>query len=677
MRRRAAALLLIAGTAFAAPVGAQPTPPASSAATPAPAAQNKATDSDGSQPSGAARNGNGISSPPEYRDNLIEGGALEADIWTGEIPESDARGLPRGLRLDGIYSRLSRNGESSTRYGAGVGAFLATPDYGAWTFEGVFGNSEDSSVATLWQRDMPFEGGWRATNGAGNLNSPAIDLSRFQPRWFLPSSPMLGALTEWRDAAGTQLTAGAGEPGVYTGLYVPGFKRLGGTLSTAGGQWTLNRNMTAGLQYAGASDVTSILQPQDNAREFSTRSWFGATSWQDATRRLQFNALGSHNSVDGSHTGGWADAFIQDGRYGHGFGAFYLGSNLVWGNQPVGSDTRGAYYRVNYASRQWLWDATVDYAVPVGDGQFDATTFVSGSTRYQFWQDLSFGAGGNARFDRNDAWSAFAFVENTLPWVINRTQVYTARNDPKREYAVTLNQTWNVPAGMRLSTSQLIGRYDDRDDSSDQLGLALIGGGDVSRDLSIDANVQWTRSSGAAQPTTLIGNLGFTWRLLPDLALLGTLYRSQTRSDVPLQIVSPIDAIARPEEARINDRGALLILRYESRAGSMAAPLGGMTGGGAGRISGIVFLDGNDDGRLAAGEQGAANVTVILDGRYSVRTDAQGRFEFPAVAAGPHGVMVMPDNLPLPWMLVNDGRAEFDVPVRGTVTLDIPAQRMR
>jgi hypothetical protein len=70
-------------------------------------------------------------------------------------------------------------------------------------------------------------------------------------------------------------------------------------------------------------------------------------------------------------------------------------------------------------------------------------------------------------------------------------------------------------------------------------------------------------------------------------------------------------------------------------------------------------------------------VTVILDGRYSTRTDGEGRFEFPAVASGRHQITVVPDNLPLPWMLANDGRVEFDVPVRGTVTLDIPAQRMR
>ncbi len=666
MRRRAAAwLLTIAGMSLSVLAGAQ------TATTPAGVGSTAPDERNGS---GAK---NGTNGEPDYQDRLIDGGRLEPDIWSGDIPERDARGLPRGLRLDGIYSHLNRNNISTTHYGLGVGAYLATPLYGVWTLEGVFGNSDETTVATLWQRDMPFDGGWRASNGAGNLNSPSIDLSRLQPRWFLPSSPMLGALTEWRDASGTQLTAGAGEPGVFTGLYVPGFRRLGGSLATSGGQWSLNRNWTAGFQYYGANDVTSVLQPEGDAESFSTRSWFGSAAWQDGARRLQMNALSSDSSFNGHSQGGWADAYIQDGRYGHGFGLFYLGSNLIWGNQPVGSDLRGGYYRINYASRQWLWDATIDYTVPVGNNRPDAATFVSGSTRYQAWQDLGVGAGGNLLSNTGTAWSAFAYVENSFPALINRTQVYTARNAPKREFAVTANQTWNVPAGTRLSTTVLVGRFDDLDNSSKQFGLAVFGGGDLAPELSLDANLQWTHSTGDAQPTSLIGNVGFTWRFLPELALIATLYRSQTRTELPLQIQSPIDVIARPIDERVNERGALLVLRYERRAGSMAAPLGGMPGGGAGRVNGVVFLDANEDGRFAAGELGGANMTVILDGRYSTRTDSQGRFEFPAVAAGSHRITVMPDNLPLPWTLVNDGRIDIDVPVRGNVTVDIGAQRIR
>jgi hypothetical protein len=665
-RRAAAWLLLIASAAYA--VSA--------------AAQNGAVSrSNGSSANGRAADPmagkNGSNGAPAYEDQLIDGGQLEPDVWIGETAARNADGLPRGLRLDGIYSHLTRNGRTESNAGVGVGAFLATPLYGAWSFDGVFGNRDESSVATLWQRDVPFDNGWLATNGAGNLNSPSIDLARFQPRWFLPTSPLLGASTEWRNPQGTQLIAGVGEPGVYTGIYVPGFRRLGGTMTTAGGQWSLSRNWSAGFQYFGAREVTNPLQPEDNAQQFSSRSWFGSAAWQDRTQRYQVNAIASDNSFTGNEQGAWADGYVQDGRFGHGFGAFYMGNGLAWGNQPIGNGVGGAYYRVNYGSRQWLWDANIDYAAPLQDTDFAPSTFVSGSARHQIWQNLGVGAGANARLSDSDAWSAFGYVENTLPALVSRTQLSVAQSSPKYETTLTANQTWNMPAGTRLNTTFLVGRYTDRVVSSNLYGFAVFGGGDIARDLSIDVNAQWTQSTGEAQPTTLNGNLALTWRFLPDLQLIGTVYRSQARSQLPLQVVSPIDNLAIQTEERINDRGAFLILRYETRAGSMAPPLGGSVGGGAGRISGVVFLDVNEDARFAAGEQGAANVTVIIDGRYSVRTDGQGRFEFPSVASGRHVITVLPDNIPLPWMLVNEGRIEIEVPVRETVIVDIAAQRPR
>jgi hypothetical protein len=62
--------------------------------------------------------------------------------------------------------------------------------------------------------------------------------------------------------------------------------------------------------------------------------------------------------------------------------------------------------------------------------------------------------------------------------------------------------------------------------------------------------------------------------------------------------------------------------------------LGGAPGAAAGFIQGSVFLDENDSGARDAGEAGVANITVILNDRFSVRTDSQGNFSFPMVATG-------------------------------------------
>ncbi|MCU0971626.1 MAG: hypothetical protein MUF57_07545 [Gammaproteobacteria bacterium] len=615
-------------------------------------------------------------SPPAYEDRLIDDGALVPDLWDGMTPSRSAAGWPRGLRLDGLWSRVRRNDVTTTQYGAGVGAFLATPQYGTFSFDGLFTNGEDSSIATLWQRDVPFDGGWRANNGLGMLNSPAIDMVRFQPRIFLATSPMLGAVTEWRSPQGMQVIGGYGEPGVYSGTYIPEFRRLGGQLTNVGMQWRADGLWSAGMQYAGANDVTSGLQLPPNPREFNSRSLLVAAARQDASNRLQFNLLQSQGSFSQSNHGLWVDGLTRDGRLTHSYGAFYLEQALAWGNQPVANDSRGGYYRAYYADTRWLWDASVDYVDPL-ESDVPATTFLSGSVRYQFRRDLGAGTGGSVRLADSTAWQGFAYVEHIESFMTQRVQLNRAEDGDREETALSLNQTWNMPAGTRLNTTVSFGRYrSDRFEAANQVALAAYGGGDIARNLALDLNVLWNRNYSDAEPTSTTGSLVLTWSILPELRLIATAYKSRASTREPLTITSPLDPIV-PLSSRVSDSGAFLVLRYETRAGSLGAPLGGPPGAGAGSIVGTVFLDGNDSLRLEAGEAGAANVTVVLDGRYSTRTDGEGRFEFPAVASGRHRITVVPDNLPLPWMLVNEGRVEFDVPVRGAVTLDIPAQRMR
>lgn len=611
-----------------------------------------------------------------YEDRLIDDGALPLDLWDEQSPLRDASGWPRGLRLDGLWSQVRRNGVSTTQAGVGVGAFLATPQYGSFSFDGLFTNGEDTSIATLWQRDMPFDGGWRANNGFGMLNSPAIDLVRFQPRIYLATTPMLGAVTEWRSPQSVQAIAGYGEPGVYFGTYIPEFRRLGGQVSNLGAQWAVDPNWSAGFQYTGANDVTSGLQSQENALPFSTRSFLMATSRQDATSRFQFNLLESQTSFSQANHGFWADGVVRSGRLIQSFGLFHLEQALLWANQPVASDTRGGYYRAFYADPRWLWDAGIDYTAPI-EGDAPATTYLSGSVRYQFRRDLSAGTGGNVRLADSTAWQGFAYVEHVETYMTGRAQLNEAEDGDRRETLLTLNQTWNMPAGTRLNTTIGIGRYrSEHVDASNQIALAAYGGGDIARNLALDLNVLWNRVYDDAEPTSATGSVVLTWSILPELRLIATAYRSRASTRQPLTITSPLDPVV-PLTSRLNDSGAFLILRYETRAGSLGAPLGGPPGAGSGRVTGTVFLDGNESNRLEAGEQGAANVTVVLDGRYSTRTDATGRFEFPAVASGRHSITVVPDNVPLPWMLANDGRMEFDVPVRETIVIDIAAQRSR
>ena len=70
-------------------------------------------------------------------------------------------------------------------------------------------------------------------------------------------------------------------------------------------------------------------------------------------------------------------------------------------------------------------------------------------------------------------------------------------------------------------------------------------------------------------------------------------------------------------------------------------------------------------------------MTVVLDGRYSVQSDAAGRFDFPVVATGRHVITVVADHLPLPWMLINERRIELEVRTRDRTEISLAAQQPR
>ena len=108
----------------------------------------------------------------------------------------------------------------------------------------------------------------------------------------------------------------------------------------------------------------------------------------------------------------------------------------------------------------------------------------------------------------------------------------------------------------------------------------------------------------------------------------------------------------------------------------MAGVRGVGSGAGSGAVQGRVFFDANRDGQQQAGEEGAANVEVLLDGRYRTRTDRDGRFEFPLVTTGRHQLSLTLETVPLPWGAALDAGVSVDVPLRGQATAEIPVVKV-
>jgi len=633
----------------------------------------------------------------QYQDSYIGGGSLPPDVSKGYAESSDVAGLARSLQIDGVVSALSsRESGSSTHVqenGIVAKSQWETVAYGTWSLDASartggsgLGPAEQGQggVVTLRERGMPFDGDWQADNALGDINTPDINLARLQPRFYLPTSPMQGLITEWRGPQGLQVVAGGGVPGFFDGIEVPDFRTLDGSTATAGAQWSPASHWTVGGQIIEAHGVNPSIGPVvDGAALITSNTELLTAAWADHGERLQFNLLDGDVSGKANAVGGWVDGSITEGRIQQNAGVFRIDPNMMWGNQVISDDMQGGYYRLDYSSRQWLADVGIDEVRSVSGGGA-STTFATGDARYQMSRDWGIGSISNiSRSDGNTNWSLGGYVDQVNAWGTGRAQADLAEVEAGRDITLAVSQAWSTPAGMRLSTSTSIERIsgaiiNGNVEDSTILGVAAFGGGQFTTRLSVEGNVNWaTAVQGRAAPA-VSANVSLIYRVSQNWEILATYYDSQTGSFTPLTVYSPLaPPVATAAVPAFKEQGVFLTLRYKRAAGSPFAPLGGAHGSGSGEIAGVVFLDANNNGQLDAGEAGASNVTVVLDGRYSVRTDATGRFTFPVVGTGHHVITVVSDNLPLPWALINEGRTELDVSTRGRTHISIAAQRPR
>ena len=260
--------------------------------------------------------------PAGYQDRLISGGTLAPDISSGDyLDSSDPTGLTRSVRIDAVASVLSQQGANATptvhENGIVADAQWETRAYGAWSADAgvrIGGGDERFTVSgndnpsfSLHQRGMPFDGGWQADNGLGDLNAPLIGLARTQPRFLLSSGSMLGAETEWRVPSGLQIVAGGGELGIYNGIRVLTFETLGGSTGTLGAQWSPSPQWIIGGEYAGARDANIYFQPPGSAllpaevanQRISSNTGLVSAAWQDGAIHAQFNFI--DGTLDGNN----------------------------------------------------------------------------------------------------------------------------------------------------------------------------------------------------------------------------------------------------------------------------------------------------------------------------------------------------------------------------------------
>ena len=368
------------------------------------------------------------------------------------------------------------------------------------------------------------------------------------------------------------------------------------------------------------------------------------------------------------------DGQSRQGAVNHNYGAFRLDPNLTWGYAQISSDVEGAYYRANYHTQQWLVDGGVDAVRSISGAGLNGFLF-TGNARYQFSRALGAGGGATYRRSGTDASAQYAFVERANGYGIGCAQFDTSAENNDKLARVSVDQSWSLPVGSRLTTAVSVGRQTIAGQCRTFTGFSVAGGGDLMRNLTWDGSVSANAVNGASATRGAYANIGVTARLCSHWSLSANYFdnRNEDRNLLPITPLIPVTSTALVTRSR----AFFFTLRYEDRAGTLNVPLGGASGRGAGSISGHLFLDANDNGLFDASEQGTPNVTVLLDGRFATRTDAQGRYEFPFVASGTHAITAVPDNLPLPWTVGGAAKRLVTVKTRETAVLDIEITRIK
>jgi SdrD B-like domain len=449
-----------------------------------------------------------------------------------------------------------------------------------------------------------------------------------------------------------------------------------------GGQWRINadgsaplasQGWTLALRHEDARGVALFDGAPQAGGIVDANSTLLALRHEGQEHRIQGQLMTTAAShLSGGRSGFWIDGERDDGPRRHGAGVYRLDPGLSWAQLPLANNVVGAYLRSSWRTRQWSTEGSIDWLDTI-DGRSNSGFFATGSARWRLNRDHSVGMGAAVRRFNGNAWSTYGDWRFQNGWGASGLRLDLAGDDSQGDSrGLTWDQEWLVPQGWAFSTSlgsTLYGAAEFQP-AETTWSAAMSLTAPLSARASLRGNLNTERSNTGQTRHNL--NLGAYWRIDTRWSVEGNYNRStgRSRSVLSLDPLAPLLAAAAE-----SNRSFYAVLRYELEAGSRSVPLGGKASDGGGRIGGTVYFDANRSGTQEASETGVPGVTLLLDNRYAVRTDNQGRFEFPFVASGPRTVSVRSDTLPLPWNAVDEGRTRVDLRLRENIVLTIPVQR--
>ena len=622
----------------------------------------------------------------------------------------DPSGPPRTLSLEARAQAESISGSGTIRsHWLLARGTLGTANYGFFTLDAAYqprsygsaydefnglasGDAVQRGSFTLFQRALPMAGGWTASNGLGLVQTGNVDLVSQQYRFGVPSRVVLGAATQWNnEGSGLVVQASTGEPVALDPAGQGGYAGLGGRATVAAA-----RIRKGGISYAaqvadyrspGASSVPSY-DPVFGFATFVAPSSVGLMQTLRFDRGLDFvqlNLLNTHEdeqgSSDGTKTGAWADAGLIDGPTehrgglqlaarsaalaGHVRGVGHEGRLLPLALEHAASDGRCAVrpparVRHRCGTRVRLGHLVAGLGQPALPARPLERDRHTGATDARLRRPLGLRASATTR-----GWSGrrpgACFIE------------LESAADRGDELQFGVDANWSL--GERPHEQHPRGDHGARRGARQRRLRHRDQGLQRTDQLQPQRPSDTPRAGESSASTGMSASLQH--RLTPRWSVLAAYNDSRAAALVPLPGPSagppPIDPAHRapaPHPLRLDQPA----LRHAGRLAPRcrwAARRAAAAAASKARCSSISTATASP----TPGETRLSNVDLVLDGRYSVRSDAQGRFEFPFVAAGRHMLSVIPDNVPLPWGFAGSSTREVNVTHRETTVMNFGALR--
>ncbi len=630
---------------------------------------------------------------PAYQDRVLSSDRLE--VFANDDTPYDTNGLPRSFSFEWLaqYNQVSGNTANSPSrldYGFALQRYWQTMNYGEFSLDGLgFFNDHPQSGQenrwqgrfTLWQRHFFLNNQWQSNNGLGVLTTPLPQLLQTNSRIFLPSTGFFGTRSDLENkTSGQRIQLAAGLAGDLTGSQVTGFERGQGEVYAVNIEQAFFDNWHGALALLQNGQSQPALLYGSNQTATRHSSALGSVGWQEDNHNIQLNMLSS--DINNPHKlGMWLDGNITQPDITHQYGAYYLQPDLSWGGQAMQQNAEGLYYRFSRQSTRWYWSGNADYLQTIKGTGFNGF-YTNTALRYQANTRIGYGGSSTLRYSKDDyAYGQQLFVDYRNPLGQSRLQ-FEYDQSPKqgfRSSELDLDHALNLQEGKRLSLSagyQQLEQSQLIQSTSHILNLNAYGSVQLTGSISIDGGARWSKSLDQKQSSVGL-NLTTNWQISPEWQLFTSLYQNQQRF-TPEFIFDPLQPTLYQNLQTQKDVSILLRLRYQWQAGSKRMVMAGSSDAPTGSIKGNIYLDDNQNGMREASERGAAQVTVILDGRYSARTNQLGEFEFPLVAIGSHQITVTSDELPLPYYFEdNKAKQIVQVQVRDTTRVEIGAVRQR